>query len=393
MIDGVTNTVIKTIEVGDVTNTGIGNMAINPARERLYGIDNKLPANVVVVDTATDSLLTTIPTVGGAGPGIAVNSVSNRIYVGYMLTRELAVIDGNTNTVIQTVDLGNKRPNEVAVNSTTNHIYVSFATFDGTYDVPPYGLLVLDGTSLSVIKTLPMVSAANRISVNETTRQVYLSVTEPDSFNGHVIQLDGYTNTVVVDVPLPDALNSIAVNSYNDHIYLPAVNSDVNSGRVYILDALTLTIVDVKPIGTAVYDVTFDPVTSLVYAVALDDVEAIAVQQLSRSLAAGSSGNTIAVFQDSLPRPVGPKRNVYDTHTPTLTWGPITWAAGYRLEVDNNNSFSSPEFVYDDAHNPTAFALTDYLNNGRYFWRVQAKRANGQPGAWSAVDSFSIAAP
>ena len=64
--------------------------------------------------------------------GVAVNSVTNRIYVANQCGSDptcasdgtVSVIDGASNTVIATVTVGS-RPYGVAVNSVTNQIYVA----------------------------------------------------------------------------------------------------------------------------------------------------------------------------------------------------------------------------------------------------------------------------
>lgn len=82
-----------------------------------------------------------------------------------------------------------------------------------------------------------------------------------------------------------------------------------------------------------------------------------------------------------------PQRNYYTTGTVTLGWNAVTWAAGYEVQVSRNNTFT--DLAY---HNPNtaALAVTPTLADGAYFWRVRGLRSGGAPGAWSAVDTFTI---
>lgn len=91
--------------------------------------------------------------------------------------------------------------------------------------------------------------------------------------------------------------------------------------------------------------------------------------------------------------PLVPSLHVYTTRTPTLTWNRITWAAGYEIQVDNQPSFTSPEFRRRVDGSNTLSVTTIPLQNGRYYWRVRARRWNGTWGNWSRRDSFTIQSP
>lgn len=89
-----------------------------------------------------------------------------------------------------------------------------------------------------------------------------------------------------------------------------------------------------------------------------------------------------------------PSRNVYDTHTPVLTWNGISGATGYELQVDTDTNFL-PGYVYTNGSIPanTRFLVPgDPLPNGVYYWRVRAKTSTGFT-PWSPVERFEILAP
>lgn len=86
-----------------------------------------------------------------------------------------------------------------------------------------------------------------------------------------------------------------------------------------------------------------------------------------------------------------PQRNVYTTATPTLTWSPITWAAAYEIQVDDDADFSSP--VYASTSLTVPEVTLPALADGVYHWRVRAQRANGVWGEWSIPDSFVVDEP
>ena len=77
--------------------------------------------SVTVIDGATN--LTTSVSVGKSPYAIAVNPVTNKIYVANNRSNNVTVIDGATNSTT-TVSAG-ASPQTVAVNPVTNKIYVS----------------------------------------------------------------------------------------------------------------------------------------------------------------------------------------------------------------------------------------------------------------------------
>ena len=88
-----------------------------------------------------------------------------------------------------------------------------------------------------------------------------------------------------------------------------------------------------------------------------------------------------------------PMRNLYDTPTPTLTWGAVEWAAGYQIQIADNANFTTP--ITSSALDAATLAFTPAapLADGVYYWRVRARRANGSWGNWSAAETFIVLVP
>jgi hypothetical protein len=75
--------------------------------------------------------------------------------------------------------------------------------------------------------------------------------------------------------------------------------------------------------------------------------------------------------------------------TPTFTWKAVTGAKYYQLVVDDNSDFSSP--VYTSPWlTTTSKTLSTSLAPKLYFWKVRAKDAAGNIGAWSLVWQVTI---
>ena len=90
-----------------------------------------------------------------------------------------------------------------------------------------------------------------------------------------------------------------------------------------------------------------------------------------------------------------PADNTFDVPlTPTLTWTDATGGASYNLQIDDQNTFSSP-LVYENtgiAANTTSFVVPGgVLANGTtYYWRVFAINSAGTTIASNAPFSFTV---
>ena len=61
----------------------------------------------------------------------------------------------------------------------------------------------------------------------------------------------------------------------------------------------------------------------------------------------------------------------------------------YDLQIDNDANFSSP--VASPTTKMSAYAYTEPLAAGTYYWRVRRNDADNRDGGWSAVRSFDLA--
>ena len=135
-----------------ITLAGTGNVA--PGTYAY--IANAGRANVLVVDTTSNSVVTTIDV--GTGPyGVAVNAAGTRAYVSSNVTGTLAVIDTATNTVLTTILVGSG-PFGVAVNSVGTRVYVANANDNN--------VSVIDTASNMVVATIGVGSGPYGVSLN-----------------------------------------------------------------------------------------------------------------------------------------------------------------------------------------------------------------------------------
>jgi YVTN family beta-propeller protein len=227
--------VIATLPVGQ----GPLSVAVNSVTNKIYvadwcGTDPSCTSGgaVTVIDGATDNTLSVH--VGYYPNGVAVNPVTNRIYVANQYGNDptgsspgtVSVIDGASNTVIATVTTGS-RPYSVAVNSVTNQIYVpnncgndvSCRTKSGT-------LTVIDGVSNTVTATVTVGSGPVQAVVNSITNKIYVpnpcgnDPTCTTPYSGGTVTIiDGATNSPT-SVNVGIYPHALDVNSATNKIYV-----------------------------------------------------------------------------------------------------------------------------------------------------------------------------
>jgi len=165
--------------------------------------------------------------VGTVPKFVAVNQVTNRVYVSNLLSNNVSVIDGSTNQVIATVPVGNS-PEVLEVNSGINMIYVA--------NVGSGTVSVVDGASNTVTATILLGSSSAPIgvAVDSTRNLIYAA----NSGLGTVSVIDGKTNTVTATVQEGSTPAGIRVDSASNLIYV----ANFGSGTVSVISGADFTV-------------------------------------------------------------------------------------------------------------------------------------------------------
>ncbi len=235
VINGSTNAT-STVSVGTYPVA----VAVNPVTNNIY-VANFASNNVTVINGGTNATTTVA---AGAGPNaIAINSVTNKIYVVNEDGGSVTVIDGVTNsTTTVTVGLD---PETIALNPVTNKIYVAN---DGGNTVT-----VIDGaTNLTTAVTVG--NGPNDLAVNPVTNQIYVENGLP--FNTTVI--NGATNATA---NVAAAGYNIAVNSVTNQIYTVSDNNN----DVDVINGATNAVTKTGAVGNSPEGIAVDPVTNQIY--------------------------------------------------------------------------------------------------------------------------------
>jgi YVTN family beta-propeller protein len=195
-------------------------------------------------------------TVGSQPDSVAVNTLTNKVYVANSNSGTLSVISGSTNKVTDTIKVGVK-PDGVAVNPSTNTVYVTDAA---TYDAS-----VISGSTNSLVSMIRVGSNQTGVAVEPESNTIYIT----DSAN-QVAIVSGITDTVekAVNVgyqpyaiALDQSTHSAFVTNYgeNDVSVLAgpasstAVSCSSTSAAVGSALTCTATVSGISPVGTVTW--------------------------------------------------------------------------------------------------------------------------------------------
>jgi YVTN family beta-propeller protein len=183
-------------------------MAVNPVTNRVY-VANGDSDNVTIIDGSDNH--TTSVDVGVSPSAFAVNPVTNRVYVANFIGDNVTVIDGNDHST-STVAAGDG-PIAVAVNPLTDRVYVANSN---SGDVT-----VIDGSDNSTT-TVAAGDGPVAVAVNSVTNRVYVA----NQRSGAVTVIDGSDNSVIDIVAVEDGPVAVAVNPVTNRVYVANFSSD-----------------------------------------------------------------------------------------------------------------------------------------------------------------------
>jgi YVTN family beta-propeller protein len=265
-------TVIQGLSVVATVPVGGGEfdrqLALNPVTNKVY-VTNFLSDNVSVIDGSIDQVVATIP-VDPRPFGVAVNPVTNRIYVGSSRMNSVSVIDGATNKVIDRIPTRRSGAWGVAVNSVTDMVYVVNA---GCCHNLGRSVTVIDGATDEVVAVVDLghKSNPNTLAVDEANNKIYVADicsgetrTPSDCLAdvGHTVSvIDGANNTVVDQVSVGLAPFGPTADSERNTIYVP----NLFSNTVSVIDGSTDSVIDTETVGGCPAGVGVNTSTNRVY--------------------------------------------------------------------------------------------------------------------------------
>ena len=308
--------VTATVPVGAVPFS----MAVNYVTNKIYvanmGCNSfpcSAPGTVTVIDGATDS--TTTVTVGVNPYAIAVNTATNKIYVTNYCgndTRKcglypgtVTVIDGITNNTA-TVTVGFS-PNAVAVNPVTNEIYVvNFCGNNSNCNAIGTVTVINGATDQTGSVDVGFYPAA--AAVNRATNHIYVTNTcgnDPTCTSpGTVTVIDGVTNNTT-SVNAGILADPVTVNSLTNKIYVAnraCFGFPCRPGTVTVIDGATNNTLDVN-VGFSPNALAIDPITNKIYVTneCGNDSNCSSSSAGTMTVIDGATNNTLTVNLGFLP--------------------------------------------------------------------------------------------
>jgi YVTN family beta-propeller protein len=167
-------------------------------------------------------------TLGASPIDLAINPLTNKLYVAASDTDNIYVIDGSTNNVISNITVG-AIPNTIGINSVTNTIYVASQETDKIY--------VIDGSTNNVISNITAGPAVADIAVDNNEfggsgSLIYVT----NSGNNTVSVIDGATNK---DISEPIEVGKFPVGVAVDPIINKVYVANVLDNTISVIDYVT----------------------------------------------------------------------------------------------------------------------------------------------------------
>jgi YVTN family beta-propeller protein len=239
---------------GPTINVGSGptQVAVDSVTNMIY-VTNYNSGTVSVINGVTETVVATVTLVAGVN-GIAVDQLTNKIYVVNQVHDTVSVIDGATDTVIAT-DATGTTPVGIAIDPGTNKIYI--ANTGSTF------ITVIDGATetASSISLGTDVGAAG-VAVDTSSHTVYVGAST-NIDESAVDEISGGVETASVLLGFVGLVN-VAVDSAT-HI---AYTADFGAGEVQVINGTTITATITLPAGSETQFVAVDAMTNKIYVTA-----------------------------------------------------------------------------------------------------------------------------
>ena len=237
VIDAATNAVTATIPLGEcpnppVTDLGPAGVVVSPDGRKVYVASGEC-RSLLVIDTATDTVIATVPVGIIFLFGIAISPDGSNVYVTGERGNVYAITTA-TNTVTNIQD--SSRMKGIAVSPNGRWVYATEVE----------GLGVIDTATDAFIDhvTIPD-GGADRygVAVSPDGKKVYVTTYQTNS----VSVIDTATNTVVGSpIPVGSGPYGVAVTPDGRKIFV----ANELGGTVSVIDAVTGTVVTALPVGS-----------------------------------------------------------------------------------------------------------------------------------------------
>jgi YVTN family beta-propeller protein len=242
-IDTSTNTIVAaTTFTGDGNSTLPFFLAITPDGKTLYGCSFD-GSHVIVIDTASLTVTTTIP-VAGAANGVAITPNGARAYVSLQSANAVVAIDTATNAIVGSPIPVGAGPGLMA--STPNGAFIYVAnSFDNTLSV------IATATNTVVGSAIPVGASPDGVAISPDGSSVYVA----NSGDNTVSVIATATNTVVGPaIAVGNVPQDLKVTPDGASVYVANQNSTVS-----VIDTSNSTVTAIPVPGDLVFIAITNP--------------------------------------------------------------------------------------------------------------------------------------
>jgi YVTN family beta-propeller protein len=224
----------------------LGLLDANPDRGKAYVCANTYLSKVFVIDGALLEVTDTIDVTHPAG--IAVNSKTNKIFVGNAGISKVTVIDGRTNRVITRTDLA-ERPADICVDEKLNTVYIGMLGWGADL------ISLMSGETFKIERTEAVEPSLKALASNEPKALVHAVFSSHRLLNAY----DAKTLNKLWSVQnLGDFPTDLGLNPRTQTFYVPLHFED----SLWIKTPLMEKVI---PVGDAPWAVSLDGKRNLVF--------------------------------------------------------------------------------------------------------------------------------
>ena len=246
-------------------------VAVNPVTNKIY-VANRGQNTVTVIDGATNTTRTVI--VGIQPVALAVNPVTNKVYVANSGSNFLP--GSGSVTVINEAQLSVRtflvplNPQAILVNPVTNKIYVAASNGSGIVAINQDGnVTVIDGRTDRPTDTIAVGRNPFALALNPVTNRIYVANAGIGN-NCTVSVINGTTDTAFgSQIVVPQTPIALAVNTVTNKIYVIGIANNLG-----VIDGVSGNLATTTLPATRLSAIAVNPVTNFIYITAQNIVTA-----------------------------------------------------------------------------------------------------------------------
>ena len=197
-----TGAVLATISVSTNPGFGIVALAVDPITNRIFVSDDTANA-IDVINGKTNTLTSSIALKGQVPAGIAVNFVCGKVYAA-LNDNQVAILTEKTNLLAYATY--GSQTSGIAVDPVANREYVT----DAVFDVPTVGVLSSKGATDA---SIPVGLFPQGVDVDFVSGYVFVA----NEADGTITKIDSQSDSVVSTTPV--AANTVTVNPRETTVY------------------------------------------------------------------------------------------------------------------------------------------------------------------------------